>query len=159
LAGLPFQDFRTLARLLQSAIYQVVTKFTVPPESVSEAAAAEAIDAGVLARLRIDCDSQGAPLSDELLEIYAAELQPRLGAIHDAISRLDASALNHAAHALKGASSLIGARAMAELCLQLEQVARSGAMTEAGALLPELGREAARLCDALAALSERKADH
>ena len=148
-----------MARLVRSAIYQVVPKFTVPFGSVHDQTAAEAIDAGVLARLRIDCDSQGTPLSDELLEIYAAELQPRLGAIHDAISRLDASALSHAAHALKGGSSLIGARAMAELCLQLEQAARRGAMAEAGALLPELGREAARLCEALAALSERKADH
>ena len=144
--------------MVQSVIYQVVTKFTVPPGSGSDAAAAEAIDAGVLAQLRIDCDSQGAPLSDELLEIYAAELRPRLGAIHDATNRFDASALSHAAHALKGGSSLIGARAIVELCLQLEQAARTGAMAEAEALLPELGREAARLSAALAALSERKAE-
>ncbi len=144
--------------MVHSAIYQVVTKFTVPPGSESDAAAGEAIDASVLARLRIDCDSQEAPLSDELLEIYGAELQPRLSAIHDAISRCDASALSHAAHALKGGSSVIGARVMAQVCLQLELGARSGAMTEAGALLPELEREAARLSAALAALNERKAD-
>jgi HPt (histidine-containing phosphotransfer) domain-containing protein len=136
----------------------VVTKITATPQSLSDAAAGAAIDSGVLAGLRADCDSQGAPLSDELLEIYGAELQPRLGAIHAAINRSDASALRQAAHALKGSSSLLGARPIAQLCRQLERAAINGRLAQAQTMLPELAREAARLCKALAVLRKLKAE-
>ena len=128
-----------------------MTMTSMPPAEP----AGDAIDARVLARLRAECDCQGARLSDELLAVYAAELHPRLEAIRDAIGRRDLAALSYAAHALKGGSSLIGAQPLAQLCLQLERAAREGAIEDARALLPALAREEDRLCQALGALTGR----
>lgn len=109
----------------------------------------EPIDAEHLARLRRDCDSPGAPLSDELLELYMHELEPRINAIRDALNHRDAVALARAAHALKGSSALIGAQSLAELCLQLETAGRSVAIAPARSLLTRLEQEAIRVRQAL----------
>lgn len=110
----------------------------------------EAIDAAALAGFRRECDAPGANLSDELLQIYLNELQPRISAIREAIERADAPALTFAAHALKGSSTLIGALPLAELCLQLEQAGRSDTLALARPLLTRLEQEALRVRLALA---------
>lgn len=112
---------------------------------------ADPIDAAALARFRRECDLPGSPLSDQLLDLFTRELEPRVSAIRDAIKRGDATAVRHAAHALKGSSSLIGARPMAELCLQIELAGRSDAIAAAWPLLNHLEREAVRVRQALVA--------
>ena len=111
------------------------------------------IDLGVLATLRNLCDSEQAAFSDEILELFIRELEPRVGAIRDAIGRVDANMLALAAHALKGSSKLIGALPMCELCLQLEQTARTGTLAMAQSLLCSLEREAKRVREALTTLA------
>jgi HPt (histidine-containing phosphotransfer) domain-containing protein len=111
------------------------------------------IDFSVLATLRNLCDSEQAAFSDEILELFIRELEPRVGAIRDAIGRLDANTLALAAHALKGSSKLIGALPMAELCERLEQTGKTGAPPAmARSLLSGLEREAKRVHEALATL-------
>jgi HPt (histidine-containing phosphotransfer) domain-containing protein len=110
------------------------------------------IDFSVLATLRNLCDSEQAAFSDEILELFIRELEPRVGAIRDAIWRLDANTLALAAHALKGSSKLIGALPMAELCERLEQTVKTGTLAMAQSLLCGLEREAKRVHEALATL-------
>lgn len=110
----------------------------------------EPIDAESLARLRRECDSPGAALSDEVLDLFTDELDRRVIAIRDAVNCGDVGALARAAHVLKGSSGMIGALPMAALCLQLELAARSEAMAAAPTLLVSLEKEALRVRCALA---------
>jgi HPt (histidine-containing phosphotransfer) domain-containing protein len=118
----------------------------------SGAVETEPIDSSVLAALRNLCDSDQAAFSDEILELFTRELEPRVGAIRDAIGQSDPEELTLAAHALKGSSNLIGAWPMAELCLQLEQTGKTGSIAIARSLLRGLEREAKRVRAALATL-------
>jgi HPt (histidine-containing phosphotransfer) domain-containing protein len=115
----------------------------------------DSLDAAALARFRDECDAPGAILSDEILELYLSQLNPRVAAIVEATKRPDATALTHAAHALKGSSVLVGALPMAELCDQLEQAGRNDTISAAQSLLTPLQREASRLAEALEAVIAR----
>ncbi len=132
-------------------MHKLVVTTTIPEDPAwyspahDDADLPEPIDAAVLARLRRECDSPGVTLSDELLELYMRELEPRITAIREAINRGDAIALTRAAHALKGSSSLIGAHPVAELCLQLELAGRNHTIAAAPSPLTRLDREAIRL--------------
>jgi HPt (histidine-containing phosphotransfer) domain-containing protein len=121
------------------------------------------IEAAALGRLRRECDSSGATLSDELLELYMRELEPRITAIREAMICGDAIALTHAAHALKGSSSLIGAHPMAKLCLQLELAGRNHTIAAAPSMLTRLEWEGIRLRQALGSVlyetNNNKSDH
>ena len=59
-------------------------------------------------------------------------------ALHEALVRVDASALRCAAHSLKGSSSHIGAVQMAQLCADLEEQARSADLADAAQTLRRL---------------------
>jgi HPt (histidine-containing phosphotransfer) domain-containing protein len=113
--------------------------------------ATEPIDAQALAELRSHFDEQGSVLFADLLGLFISELAPRLRAIRDAIGRDDAPAMAAAAHALKGSSMLVGARVMAELCLQIELAGRNGAVPEARVVMSLMEDEAARVREALQA--------
>ncbi len=83
-------------------------------------------------------------LLKELAETFLAEATERLGAMCQAASLGDADGIKKAAHALKGSSSGLGARGMADLCHRLEM--RAGAEPAAdtaeriGRLKAEFGR-------------------
>jgi HPt (histidine-containing phosphotransfer) domain-containing protein len=109
----------------------------------------EAIDTGVLAKLRRDCDSGEVTFSDELLALYLDELEPRLNAIRRAVEHRECKALAVAAHALKGSSALVGARLLTELCLRMERAGRAGNVDMVRALMADLEREAVRVRQAL----------
>jgi len=114
----------------------------------------EPIDAAVLAELRSHFDAKESALFCDLLALYINELTPRLRAIRDAIGSADAKAMAAGAHALKGSSLLVGARAMAEMCCEVELAAKGGDRTRLQALLSLMGEEAARVRLALAAICE-----
>jgi HPt (histidine-containing phosphotransfer) domain-containing protein len=110
----------------------------------------EPIDIEALARLRTDVAAEPS-MFNEIIAQFIGELTPRLNAIGDAIGGADEKATAAAAHRLKGGSMLVGARGMAELCLQIEMAARAGTMEHARALLNLLREEAVRVRQALAA--------
>jgi len=130
---------------------------TSRPSCRRSAPVAEPIDAQTLAELRSHFEAKGSVLFNDLLALFISELTPRLAVIRDAIDRADPKAIAGAAHILKGSSLLVGARVLAELCLQIELAARSDALADARALLTLLEYEAARVSHALAALSGTRA--
>ena len=110
------------------------------------------VDAKVIAELRQMPGSEGEPLSDELIDLFLGDLQPRLDAIDTALRQSEASALSVAAHALKGSSGILGAHRMVELCATLEQVARLGSLEQAQPIIHRIAAEASRLRNTLQAL-------
>jgi PAS domain S-box-containing protein len=65
----------------------------------------------------------------ELLPVYFEETAPLIAGLHDAIGRNDAEAIRQAAHAIKGASAIMGLTALAECAAGIEQLARQGQLS------------------------------
>src|SRR6185436_9978956 len=99
------------------------------------------LDAAVTQRLQSLADASDPSL---LAEIYGAFLESAAGYLRDmrqACETGETDALRRAVHALKGASSNIGASAVASTCGQLEAVSDSEIMVEARELIEKLERQ------------------
>ncbi len=127
------------------------------PSATGPGSSADPIDREALAELRSHFDGQESVSFEDLLALFLEQMEPRLGAIRGAIERADATGMNAAAHVLRGSSMLVGAQAMAQLCLQIELAGRSGAMAEAQVVMSLLEDEAVRVRRALAAALKRGA--
>lgn len=102
-------------------------------------------------RLRTSMPGKNS-LIDELIDLFVADLPRRLDAIARSVDCIDGPTLALQAHALRGSAANFGARRLDELCGELEEIGERGALAEAAAMLDQLGRESAQVCDALLAL-------
>ncbi|HEV7499075.1 MAG TPA: PAS domain S-box protein, partial [Vicinamibacteria bacterium] len=74
----------------------------------------------------------------EIIDVFLQTIPRRLDDLRQAHARGDADAIRAVAHSLKGASAQIGARGMADICVQVEAVVRSGDVSALSDLLTEL---------------------
>ena len=92
---------------------------------------APALDAAVLESLR-QLNQEGQPdVVREVLTVFLDDGPTRLRAIDDAIRSRDGRAVQHAAHALKGAAGSIGATALQARCRELEEMGKAAALDHA----------------------------
>jgi HPt (histidine-containing phosphotransfer) domain-containing protein len=123
-----------------------------PSPAAHDVLASEALDA-----LR-ELQEPGEPsLLVEIVSIFLRDAPGRLAAIREAIQTANADALREAAHALKGSAATLGAQQVGELCSQLEQMGREGALEAAAGLLPELDAAWRRAERALASVMSEAA--
>lgn len=76
-----------------------------------------------------------------LLDTFVADSQERLRLLHVAEHAQDAQAMRHAAHSFKGSCSNMGAKALAESCRELEDLARRGDLPGSAELIERIERE------------------
>ncbi len=100
-------------------------------------------------RERVDNDED---LLREIAGLFQEDQQELLLKIHGAIEQQNCSALETAAHTLKGALSVFGAKAAANTALRLETLGREQRVQDAPAVYEELKRDIERLLPVLAAL-------
>jgi PAS domain S-box-containing protein len=74
----------------------------------------------------------------EVIDVFLQTIPRRLDDLRQAQARGDAESVRAVTHSLKGASAQIGARGMADLCVQIEAVVRGGDVTGLGDLLTAL---------------------
>jgi HPt (histidine-containing phosphotransfer) domain-containing protein len=86
----------------------------------------------------------GDAFAARILQLYLAKLDPRLGAVQDAVGRGDVEALEQAAHALRSASAQLRLAGVQEHCADLEQQGRAGQLEGAPARLQQLEAEVER---------------
>jgi CheY-like chemotaxis protein/HPt (histidine-containing phosphotransfer) domain-containing protein len=87
-----------------------------------------------------------------LVERFLNEAESRVHAMTDAAVRRDHGALTTTAHALRGSSSIMGARKLAALCARVENASRGQPVEELSpAFMTEIGKELVRVREALAA--------
>jgi two-component system, sensor histidine kinase and response regulator len=106
--------------------------------------------AGTLERL--DGDRE---LFDELVQVFRSECPTVVEEIRGALARGDAAALEHAAHALKGSSSQVGALAVSAVAMDIENLARASDVPAATERFVALETELQRLFSELETLSPR----
>jgi len=138
---------------LQAAMERAV-KAINPAEAAAEAPPEperEVLDPKVLAELReLREPGMPDPLA-ELIDLFLKDAPSRIDKLRTSISQKDATAVCAAAHSLKGSASNLGAKTMAEFCMQIEKQARSGIITEAPQLLQRVESEFAQVQVALEA--------
>ncbi len=78
---------------------------------------------------------------DKLLQTFAADSAARIVAIQQAAADVDSEALRRAAHSFKGSSGNMGALRLGELCRQIEELARDGAVEPCLPLITALSDE------------------
>jgi PAS domain S-box-containing protein len=100
------------------------------------------LDAARLADLATQL--QDAALVSSTVELYLSELPGRCRTITEAGERLDRGSLQAAAHALKSASAMLGATAIADLCERLMTVAEDGTAADIRALTAAMPSTASR---------------
>lgn len=77
----------------------------------------------------------------DLVELYFADVEVQLAAIHTALAGNDPESLAAAAHRIKGASLSIGAERLASLAAELETTGKAGDLSAAEALVSSIERE------------------
>lgn len=81
----------------------------------------------------------------EILTVFLDDVPKRIVALRAAAAAGNAIAMQRAAHSLKGSSGNIGARALHDVCRQLDDRARSGDLTRLTPLLESLATEYGRV--------------
>jgi HPt (histidine-containing phosphotransfer) domain-containing protein len=100
----------------------------------------DAVDMRALLSLE-EAQMEGEPdLVVELIDLYLKDASDKLVAMRKAVAITDTASLGRAAHNLRGSSANLGARRMAALCEELEQIGVAS-FQRAGALLTRLQRE------------------
>lgn len=90
-----------------------------------------------------------APLMQELIRLFFEESQPMLGNACLALHNLDAEALHHAAHSLKGLVGNYAAIPAFSAVSALTECTRAGNLLQAGKILAVVTEEVAKLREAL----------
>ncbi|WP_457573869.1 ATP-binding protein [Desulfolithobacter sp.] len=84
-----------------------------------------------------------------LVERYRQRLPQQLARLMELQKEKNTTALASQAHKIKGAASTYGAEILAELCGQLETLARSGSMTGSDELVERIVHESRQVCELL----------
>jgi len=74
----------------------------------------------------------------EVIDVFLQTIPRRLDDLRQAHGRGDVDSIRALAHSLKGASAQIGARGMADICVQIESLVRGGDTAGLGDLLTSL---------------------
>ena len=100
------------------------------------------IDADAFDELLAVCEVETTPeYLCEILEDFLADTVAQLTALRQAVSANDPVLMDQAAHALKASSSNVAAARMAELCLTLQVMGRSGNLAGAVEQIQQLENE------------------
>jgi two-component system sensor histidine kinase/response regulator len=85
----------------------------------------------------------------EMIDSYLADTPGQLAAMREALEAGNSEVLQRSAHSLRSTSINFGAERLVELCQQLEDLARSGALDDAPARLAHAETEFGRVRRAL----------
>jgi len=98
----------------------------------------EALDPDVVESLRQLTPPGEADVLSEILNLFLDEVPKKIHTLRAAVTAGDAVQVQRIAHSLKGSSGNIGARAMYDVCRQLDDRAKSGELARLPPLVDEL---------------------
>jgi HPt (histidine-containing phosphotransfer) domain-containing protein len=118
--------------------------------------AEEHLDSAVLTNLRKMISTGQANLFQTLVSTFREETGTLLTTLQAALAEGSPAKVRAAAHSLKGAAFILGARQVADLSAELEKRGRAGSVEGAAALLDALEVETRQVFDALQAECQRR---
>jgi CheY-like chemotaxis protein len=111
------------------------------PQPATVAPGSDLLDHSVLNRLR-ELRQPGEPDPVvELIDLFLQDMPKHTQKMAEAYSRQDALTLKVAAHSLKGSAKNMGAQRLAQLCADLEMLAKDGNLADAPPLLEAINKE------------------
>jgi len=125
------------------------------PAPAADEALPDPIDWNVLDTLKLIQRPNAPSLLDRAVTLYIQTAKDYLGRLQGLVSGGNAAGVREAAHALKGSSGTVGAKRMAVLCKELEEMGRSGELEGAAAKLREVRAEFARVETTLVGVIEK----
>jgi HPt (histidine-containing phosphotransfer) domain-containing protein len=111
------------------------------PASAPAQTTPSALNADVISRLRELQAATDPSLMTQIFASFISDGAERIRILKNSLAEHDSDRLRKTAHALKGASSTIGAQRMADIALQLEMLATTTPMTEASTLAAQIETE------------------
>jgi CheY-like chemotaxis protein len=96
------------------------------PNTTSTPSMLTSIDSQVLARFREALGENSQQLLATIIDTYLDDTPVLLATMRAAVNLGDAAALKAAAHKLQSSSAVLGATGLAKLCIQLEDIGRTG---------------------------------
>jgi signal transduction histidine kinase/CheY-like chemotaxis protein/HPt (histidine-containing phosphotransfer) domain-containing protein len=106
-------------------------RVSIEPQAVDTRGAAGdgALDRAVLEQLREDLGGAGAV--HDVIATFLENTPAVLAALHEAAARTNADGIRRAAHKIKGTSAMLGAVRLSQLCAEIENIGRSGDVSDA----------------------------
>ncbi|MDX2455928.1 MAG: response regulator, partial [Gammaproteobacteria bacterium] len=148
---LPSTGTRDAAAINQSDLPEAEPPRPVPGQGAGQRkeSSVAPIDQSVLDVIRDMEDEDDPDMLAEIAGLYLDRAPELLQAMQVAVANKDAEPLRIAAHTLKSSSANIGARALADLCRELEELGRSGSVDNAASKLSLVYDEYCRVDAAL----------
>jgi CheY-like chemotaxis protein len=146
---LPHTGSRDAAAAGQAGVPVAENAPADPGSGQGVASFAAAIDQSVLDIIRDLEDEDDPDMLAEILGLYLGKAPELLQALEAAVAGKDAESLRIAAHTLKSSSANVGARTLADLCRELEELGRTGSLDNAASKLSLLYDEYRRVDAAL----------
>jgi HPt (histidine-containing phosphotransfer) domain-containing protein len=109
----------------------------------------QVLDPDIVGRLERLGEAAGEDLMGSLARLFRADAARRIAALHEALARGDAPAVDRFAHILSGASANVGAVELASLCGSFAAAGAAGDLTHGGAELRAIEAELERVRFAL----------
>lgn len=119
--------------------------------STAPASSAPALDADAIQALLALADDDDPDFFSDLVDQFIDDAQASLDTLRMAIAAHDATTMEQRAHSLKASSANVGALAMSELCLALQEMGRAGTTDGADRYFTQLTHEFTRVQEAFAA--------
>lgn len=113
--------------------------------AMTEAPSASSLDRAAIARLRALARELDPSLFAEIMGTFLDDAAKYRTALRSAMDAQDAAALEHTAHAMKGASMSIGALALASISAQVEHAAEGGTLSLIPPLIIDIEAEIRRV--------------
>jgi CheY-like chemotaxis protein len=138
-----------------SHVVPVAARPTAPFSAASsDDAENDVLDTVQIGLLRSLDDGEGSVLA-EIVSQYLDQSLVQRDTLADAVGEGDSRVVERVAHSLHGSSANVGAATLAQICGELETLARGGNVTGAAKLMEVLDGELARVCGALAQIVVR----
>jgi CheY-like chemotaxis protein len=138
---------------LAEALSRCTPRAVGVPEAPQPASAAAdedgVLDADALEQLRARAGDRAFVI--EVVATFLRDAPTLLETLRSALADAEAQRLRRAAHTLKSNGRLFGATTLAELCQELEAMAKAGSLAGAAELVARIDEEYARVADALQA--------
>jgi CheY-like chemotaxis protein len=131
-------ELEELARVLGAMAANAAPRAARTDAGAANAPASPVLDRRRLAQLNRLQDDENPTLVADIIDMFVNDAPQHLGKLHEAIDAGDAAALKAVAHRFLSSIENLGAVAMRERCMAIEQLGREGRVDGAAPLLAAL---------------------